>query len=137
MTPRLRVSAVRWGTLPLLLAASCLTALSAQAPIHDAQYPDADIAYGLSIYNAKCVTCHGPQGDGAGGVNLRSGKFRNATSDRDLARFIRAGSPAGMPPMALDNSEMTGIVAYLRNMRSEEHTSELQSHSDLVCRLLL
>src|SRR5260221_3552996 len=23
------------------------------------------------------------------------------------------------------------------NMRSEEHTSELQSHSDLVCRLLL
>src|SRR5438034_8148229 len=25
----------------------------------------------------------------------------------------------------------------LRNSRSEEHTSELQSHSDLVCRLLL
>src|SRR5438132_6151256 len=25
----------------------------------------------------------------------------------------------------------------LRNNRSEEHTSELQSHSDLVCRLLL
>src|SRR5437667_4062622 len=24
-----------------------------------------------------------------------------------------------------------------RNMRSEEHTSELQSHHDLVCRLLL
>src|SRR5260221_7882835 len=24
-----------------------------------------------------------------------------------------------------------------RNIRSEEHTSELQSHSDLVCRLLL
>ena len=23
------------------------------------------------------------------------------------------------------------------NLRSEEHTSELQSHSDLVCRLLL
>src|SRR5947207_15750621 len=32
-----------------------------------------------------------------------------------------------------------GIGAYImgRNMRSEEHTSELQSHSDLVCRLLL
>ena len=25
----------------------------------------------------------------------------------------------------------------LRHSRSEEHTSELQSHSDLVCRLLL
>ena len=32
------------------------------------------------------------------------------------------------------------LVAKLRKrarMRSEEHTSELQSHSDLVCRLLL
>src|SRR5260221_7510025 len=29
-----------------------------------------------------------------------------------------------------------GYAIYLRN-RSEEHTSELQSHSDLVCRLLL
>src|SRR5438034_2595074 len=27
--------------------------------------------------------------------------------------------------------------ALLQKMRSEEHTSELQSHSDLVCRLLL
>src|SRR5260370_31488200 len=32
------------------------------------------------------------------------------------------------------NSE---VVADLRNARSEEHTSELQSHLNLVCRLLL
>src|SRR5438034_7932894 len=30
-----------------------------------------------------------------------------------------------------------GIVTNLAPDRSEEHTSELQSHSDLVCRLLL
>src|SRR5438132_10840571 len=30
-----------------------------------------------------------------------------------------------------------GISAFLVEARSEEHTSELQSHSDLVCRLLL
>src|SRR5437588_8719919 len=30
-----------------------------------------------------------------------------------------------------------GARAGLDSMRSEEHTSELQSHSDLVCRLLL
>src|SRR5260221_1759180 len=29
------------------------------------------------------------------------------------------------------------LAVTLRHMRSEEHTSELQSHSDLVCRLLL
>jgi len=107
----------------LLALAPCAIGLAVvsaqvQAPIHDAQYPDADIAYGLSLYTARCVTCHGPQGDAAGGVNLRSGTFRNASTDQELARFIRAGSPAGMPAMALDNSEMAGIIAYLRNMNS-------------------
>src|SRR5260221_10062644 len=29
------------------------------------------------------------------------------------------------------------VVSFLSGQRSEEHTSELQSHSDLVCRLLL
>ena len=88
----------------------------AQAPLHDSQYPDADIAYGATLYTSKCVVCHGPQGDGVGGVNLRSGTFRNASIDRDLERFIRAGSPAGMPAFALDSADMAGIIAYLRNM---------------------
>ena len=30
-----------------------------------------------------------------------------------------------------------GAIAWEGRERSEEHTSELQSHSDLVCRLLL
>lgn len=92
--------------------------LSAQAPLHDAQYPDADIAHGLSVYTAKCVTCHGPQGDGVGGVDLRSGTFRAASTDQELTRFIRAGSAAGMPGFALDNADMAGIIAYLRNMNT-------------------
>ena len=90
----------------------------AQAPLHDAQYSDSDIAYGATLYAAKCVTCHGTQGDAIGGVNLRSGTFRNAVIDRDLERFIRAGSPAGMPPFNLDPAEMAGIIAYIRNMNS-------------------
>jgi putative heme-binding domain-containing protein len=89
-----------------------------QAPLHDSQYPDADIAYGLSIYTSKCVTCHGALGDGIGGVNLRGGTFRNAATDQELARFIRTGSQAGMPPFALDNTDMAGIIAYLRNMNA-------------------
>src|SRR5260221_10053892 len=33
---------------------------------------------------------------------------------------------------------VTGVISYaVFCLRSEEHTSELQSHSDLVCRLLL
>src|SRR5476649_2973129 len=33
--------------------------------------------------------------------------------------------------------EPAGNFCWCRGRRSEEHTSELQSHSDLVCRLLL
>src|SRR5438034_6850564 len=52
---------------------------------------------------------------GAGGV-------RGAAARRVGAAGGRPGSPARRRP---------------RDVRSEEHTSELQSHSDLVCRLLL
>src|SRR5476649_2645220 len=48
---------------------------------------------------------------------FRSGGLRDAADHRRAARFT------GRPQAALH--------------RSEEHTSELQSHSDLVCRLLL
>jgi cytochrome c oxidase cbb3-type subunit III len=96
----------------------------AQAPLHDPQYSDADIAHGAEVYTARCVTCHGAQGDAIGGVNLRSGTFRNAVIDRDLERFIRAGSPAGMPSFAsLDAGDMAGVVAYLRNMNTFDATA--------------
>jgi putative heme-binding domain-containing protein len=96
-----------------------LRAEQAPAATHANQYPEADIAYGLQVYTAQCSVCHGAQGDAIGGVALRSGKFRNAVIDRDLERFIRAGSQAaGMPPFALNAAEMAGVVAYLRNMNT-------------------
>src|SRR5947207_6634770 len=46
-----------------------------------------------------------------------------------------------MPPSPHDNDEKVQLTISdengMSNPRSEEHTSELQSHSDLVCRLLL
>src|SRR5665213_4388736 len=103
----------------VMLMAGVAVSADAQAPLHDPQYADADIAYGATLYKEKCITCHGQQGDGIGGVALRSGVFRNAVIDRDLERFIRAGSPAGMPAFtALDSAEMAGIIAYLRNMNA-------------------
>src|SRR5438034_3706575 len=51
------------------------------------------------------------------------------------------------PPLQTDRADTGRIIeskqvtemplSFNRNFRSEEHTSELQSHSDLVCRLLL
>ena len=106
----------------MVLSGLAAARAQAQAPLHDSQYADADIAYGATLYTAKCVTCHGTQGDAIGAVNLRSGTFRNAVIDRDLERFIRAGSPAGMPAFTFDNADMAGIIAYLRNMNAFDTT---------------
>src|SRR5260221_1325309 len=53
---------------------------------------------------------------------------------RVMGQFNRHGSPR-LP--GLRNHASEGCRAANRSIRSEEHTSELQSHSDLVCRLLL
>src|SRR5215211_9177459 len=41
------------------------------------------------------------------------------------------------PIVYFDVDDMDAAIGRVRELRSEEHTSELQSHSDLVCRLLL
>src|SRR5438132_8451673 len=46
-----------------------------------------------------------------------------------------SGPPA--TAIEIDNFIINWTPARLSTLRSEEHTSELQSHSDLVCRLLL
>jgi putative heme-binding domain-containing protein len=70
------------------------------------------------VYAARCVTCHGAQGDAIANVDLRAGRFRTAVIDRDLERVIRSGTSAGMPAFALDNAEMAGVIAYIRNMNA-------------------
>src|SRR5438034_8195144 len=65
--------------------------------------------------------------------------FRSAPKNRSKIHFIpdlpfavaRESAPRSRPCVAV-----VGASAAARG-RSEEHTSELQSHSDLVCRLLL
>src|SRR4029077_20072067 len=59
-----------------------------------------------------------------GGVDLRSGRFRNAVTDQDLVRVVTPGIPGtGMLGFKLDASELAGIVAYLRNMNTFDRGS--------------
>src|SRR5260221_2040019 len=64
----------------------------------------------------------------------------------DLTRNLRAEEVASFSYHPLPAAEYvlievedtgTGMTPEVQAKRSEEHTSELQSHSDLVCRLLL
>src|SRR5438034_4634356 len=70
----------------------------------------------------------------AGGTwRIRGGdvEFDTDASLRRVVEVVRALDPA--PAFAV----LGGDLASPDILRSEEHTSELQSHSDLVCRLLL
>ena len=109
-----------------LLATAFPAAAAAQLPVqaHPGEYAPADIAYGSRLYDAQCTTCHGANGDGVGGVDLRSGKFRNAVTDQDLVRVVTTGIPGtGMQAFRFDPSEITGVIAYLRNMNSFDRGS--------------
>lgn len=116
------------GRAALIAAAWISLALvGAQPPAtqtHTGEYAAADIAYGARLFDAQCTTCHGSNGDAVGGVDLRSGRFRNATSDQDLMRVIGGGIPGtGMLGFAFDPSELTALIAFLRNMNAVDRAS--------------
>src|SRR3954468_11957394 len=101
-----------------------LAALVLFGQVHPGEYAPADVAYGARLYDAQCTTCHGAGGDGVAGVDLKSGKFRNAVTDQDLARVIGNGVPGtGMLAFQFDAAEMAGIIAYLRNMNAFDRGS--------------
>jgi putative heme-binding domain-containing protein len=116
----------------VLLAIACVGTpllLARQNPTlqgHPEDYVRADIEYGERLFTEQCSTCHGENGDGVAGVNLRSGKFKNAVTDPQLRTVITNGFPEkGMPAFKLDPTELTGVVAYLRNMNTFDRGSAM------------
>src|SRR5206468_8366858 len=63
----------------------------------------------------------------------RSTLFPYTTLFRSVGECVRAPFPVGIVPGFVELM----ISHRVKGVRSEEHTSELQSRSDLVCRLLL
>src|SRR5438067_11441427 len=101
---------VVWHAAAFLLGLAALAA--AQNPTmlgHPEDYPRADIEHGARLYAEHCDRCHGPDGRGVNGVDLRSGKFNHATTDGQLRTVITSGFPtAGMPASTFDATDLTG-----------------------------
>src|SRR5947209_17398007 len=72
----------------------------------------------------------------------RSGAFASASESANVTPVIGCCSMpstwvgCGIPTMSRIVGPMTGVT-FADSLRSEEHTSELQSRQYLVCRLLL
>src|SRR5438034_3959123 len=77
---------------------------------------------------------------GGGGYKLsRAISFATSTWAEAMMAHVW-GDPPGSGELYLDpasGTDAAGNLLTTKYNRSEEHTSELQSHSDLVCRLLL
>jgi putative heme-binding domain-containing protein len=99
------------------IAAGGAAGVAAQNPAqeHPGAYSQADIAAGARLYTGQCANCHGATGESVGNVDLRRGRFRNASSDDDLKKVIRSGiRGTAMPASNLSDAELTALVAYIR-----------------------
>src|SRR6476661_5302529 len=107
---------VRGVAAAVLVCLTCAVPLAAQD--HSGNYPPIDIENGALLYGANCAQCHGAAGDGIPGVQLRTGTFKRAPTDEDLARLLTTGIPGtAMPATQLTPPEANALVAYLRTMR--------------------
>jgi putative heme-binding domain-containing protein len=90
---------------------------SADAQDHAGQYARADIEFGAQLYRSHCIGCHGENGDLMPQINLRDGRFPNASNDRALGDVIRNGLPGtAMTPTEYTDTEITALVAFVRNI---------------------
>ncbi len=94
------------------------TPARARAQDHSGNYPPMAIENGALLYGANCAQCHGVGGDTVPGVALKTGTFKRAPADEDLARLLTTGIPGtAMPATRLSPVEANALVAYLRTMR--------------------
>src|SRR5437588_11210415 len=93
------------------------------------RYTTAGLRLSLAEINRSCI-------DTGRSPRLKAPHSQPQSSQRvgDTQRWTLARSPARL---RLLPHHQPSIDERARRHRSEEHTSELQSHSDLVCRLLL
>ena len=105
-------------TLALHVGMSAVLTLAASPPAqdHSGRYPQADVAAGARVYAALCIGCHGANGAGVGGIDLRQGPLPRASTDAALTTLLARGIPAtSMPSFALDPNDAQALVAFIRS----------------------
>lgn len=107
---------------------ACVVVIYAVAAMDHVVYAAGDPAKGQTIYQAKCITCHGPQGKGDGpiGPQLKppAADFTNAESKKKSADALRGIIKNGKPNTAmvawkpqLSASKIDDVLAYVLTLR--------------------
>jgi putative heme-binding domain-containing protein len=85
-------------------------------PAAKAASAPADQDRGKRLYEGHCSRCHGMQGGGGMGANLRRPKLERAPDDARLFDLVREGIPeSGMPSAwVMGDNEVRDVIAYVR-----------------------
>ncbi len=78
-------------------------------------------SFGRALYRSRCTGCHGINGRGGVGLNLRSPSMLAIASDEFLRQTIVNGRPnTAMPSWKdLDTEEVADLIAYLRSWQRD------------------
>ena len=79
----------------------------------------ADIAAGRRIFESQCAWCHGTEGTGGTGPDLRRSTLRHAATDPELVTIVRTGIPGTEMPsfaIALTENMAWQTAAYVRTL---------------------
>jgi len=77
----------------------------------------AAIEAGRKIFGGGCAACHGAEGQGGRGPNLRDRIFWHPIDDEALYKIVQNGVPAaGMPPAGLKDDQTWQVVAFVRSL---------------------
>ncbi|MBM3773754.1 MAG: c-type cytochrome [Acidobacteria bacterium] len=77
------------------------------------------IAAGKKIFSGSCAVCHGPEGQGGRGPNLRQQVMWHTLTDEDLFKTIHTGVPgADMPGSNLPEEQVWQLAAFVRWLTS-------------------
>jgi putative heme-binding domain-containing protein len=118
------VAALSWLVISALAASAVSPSPSRKAnsdttrspAVKAAPAPARNQARGKLLFEGHCARCHGMQGGGGTGANLRRPKLQRAPDDNSLFDLIRDGIPeSGMPDTwAMSDNEVQDVIAYVR-----------------------
>lgn len=83
-------------------------------------YEDSWLRVGRSIFKTNCVACHGRDGMGQVGPNLRDDHYKNVADIADILKVLQVGANAGAMPAwksKLSTNEIVLVSAYVASLR--------------------
>jgi putative heme-binding domain-containing protein len=106
---------MRW-----IFALVCVSCALAQTATKESEpEPAGDPALGHKRFESQCALCHGQDGSGGRGPNLRRPKLDHAPDDAALRKVISQGIQPEMPgAWQLSVHEVASVAAYVRQIGS-------------------